>query len=99
QVARDTAHGRVRATSTGEFLIRAGDRAPQFFVVLSGRVEIARPRVSEDTVIVSYEAGQFNGEMNLLTGRRSLVQARVSEAGEGSELDREQPVELAQGGV
>ena len=96
QVARVTAHGRVRATSAGEFLIRAGDRAPQFFVVLSGRVEIARPGASEDTVIVSYEAGQFNGEMNLLTGRRSLVQARVSEAGEVIELDREHLLELVQ---
>jgi len=68
----------VRATSAGEFLIRAGDRNPAFFVVLSGRVEIVRPGPNEDTLIVSYEAGQFNGEMSLLTARPSLVQARVS---------------------
>ena len=86
----------MRATSAGEFLIHAGDRAPAFFVVLSGRVEIARPGPNEDTLIVSYEAGQFNGEMNLLTGRRSLVQARVSEAGEVIELDREHLLELVQ---
>ena len=96
QVARVAAHGRVRATAAGELLIRQGDRAPAFFVVLSGRVEIARPGQGEDTLIVSYEAGQFNGEMNLLTGRRSLVQARVSEAGEIIELDREHLLELVQ---
>lgn len=75
QVARVAPYGRVRATSAGEMLIRAGDRAPVFFVVLAGRVEIARPGPQEDTVIVSHEAGQFNGEMNLLSGRPSLVQA------------------------
>jgi thioredoxin reductase (NADPH) len=96
QVARVAAHGRVRATSAGEVLIRAGDRTPIFFVVLSGRIEIARPGLSEDTLIVSYEAGQFNGEMSLLSGRRSLVQARVSEAGEVLELDREHLLELVQ---
>ena len=96
QVARVAPHGRVRATSAGEVLIRAGDSTPVFFVVLSGRVEIARPGLREDTLIVSYEAGQFNGEMNLLSGRRSLVQARVSEAGEVLELDREHLLELVQ---
>lgn len=96
QVARVAPYGRVRATSAGEMLIRAGDRAPVFFVVLAGRVEIARPGPQEDTVIVSHEAGQFNGEMNLLSGRPSLVQARVSEAGEVLELDREHLLELVQ---
>jgi thioredoxin reductase (NADPH) len=96
QVARIAAHGRVRATATGELLIRAGDRAPAFFVVLSGRVEIARPDPLQDTLIVSYGAGQFNGEMSLLTGRRSLVQARVSEPGEIIELDREHLIDLVQ---
>ena len=64
--------------------------------MLSGRVQIVRPGLGEDTPIVNYEAGQFNGEMNLLTGRRSLVQARVSEAGEVIELDREHLLELVQ---
>jgi thioredoxin reductase (NADPH) len=96
QVARIAAQGRVRATSTGELLVRAGDRAPRFFVVLSGQVEITRPDASGDTLIVTFEAGQFSGEMNLLNGRRSLVQARVVEAGEVIELDREHLLELVQ---
>src|SRR4029434_8880108 len=96
QVARIAAHGRVRAIAAGELLIRQGEGARMFFAVLSGRVEIARPGPGEDTLIVSYEAGQFNGEMNLLTGRRSLVQARVSQAGEIIELDREHLLELVQ---
>jgi thioredoxin reductase (NADPH) len=96
QVARIAAQGRVRATSTGELLVRAGDRAPPFFVVISGLVEITRPDGSEGTLIVTYEAAQFSGEMNLLTGRRSLVQARVIQAGEVIELDREHLLELVQ---
>jgi thioredoxin reductase (NADPH) len=96
QVERIAAQGRVRATSTGELLVRAGDRAPGFFVVLAGLVEITRPDASEDTLIVTFEAGQFSGEMNLLSGRRSLVQARVVQAGEVIELDREHLLELVQ---
>jgi thioredoxin reductase (NADPH) len=96
QVARIAAQGRVRATSTGELLVRAGDRAPPFFVVLSGLVEITRPDATGGTSIVTYEARQFSGEMNLLTGRRSLVQARVIQGGEVIELDREHLLELVQ---
>jgi thioredoxin reductase (NADPH) len=96
QIARVAVHGRVRATAADEFLVRAGDRAPPFFVVLSGQIEIVRPSPGEDTLIVTYEAGQFSGEMALLTGRRSLVQARVLQAGEVLELDRERLLELVQ---
>lgn len=96
QVARVAAHGRVRATSAGEVLIRAGDRAPGFFVVLAGRVEIVQPGPDEETLVVTYEAGQFNGEVTLLSGQRSLLQARVLEAGEVIELDRERLIELVQ---
>lgn len=96
QVARVAAHGRVRATSPDEVLIRAGDRAPPFFVVLSGRVEIVQPGPHEETLVVSYETGQFNGEVNMLSGQRSLVQARVTQAGELIELDRERLLALVQ---
>jgi thioredoxin reductase (NADPH) len=96
QIARVAAHGRVRATAAGEILIRAGDRAPAFFVVLSGSVEIVQPGPRAETLIVTYQAGQFTGEVNMLSGRRSLVQARVIQAGEVLELERERMLDLVQ---
>ena len=96
QVARVAAHGRVRAISPGETLIQAGDRAPPFFVVLSGEVEMIQQGTSAETLVVAYGAGQFTGEVNMLSGRRSLLQARVSQAGEVIELDHARMIELVQ---
>jgi thioredoxin reductase (NADPH) len=41
-----------------------------------------------ETVIVTHGPGQFTGEANLITGRRSLARLRVTEDGEVVELDR-----------
>src|SRR5207237_5492251 len=41
-------------------------------------------------------AGQFTGEGTMLTGRRALARARMSEPGEVVELDREQLLGLVQ---
>jgi thioredoxin reductase (NADPH) len=40
--------------------------------------------------------GQFTGEVNMLAGRRSLLRARVSQAGEVSELDRDRLLAIVQ---
>src|SRR5262249_55450484 len=53
-----------------------------FFVVLSGRVDIVVGAAPEERLIVSHGPGRFLGELNLLTGLRVLVSARVAEAGE-----------------
>ena len=96
QVARVAAHGRVRAISPGETLVHAGDRAPPFFVVLSGEVEIIQQGPRGETLVVAHGPGQFTGEVNMLSGRRSLVQVRVSRAGEVIELDHARLIELIQ---
>src|SRR5215471_13180254 len=72
QIARIAAHGRRRATSTGEVLVDAGDPVVPFFVVVSGEVQVVRPSGAAETLIVTHHAGQFSGEASLITGRRSL---------------------------
>ena len=47
-------------------------------------------------MIVTHRPGQFSGEGNMITGRRSLARLRVSEPGEVIELDREQLLALVQ---
>jgi thioredoxin reductase (NADPH) len=96
QIARIAAQGRARAVSPGEILFEAGQRGPSFFVVLSGAVEIVQRSSRGETLVVALGPRQFTGEVNMLSGRRALVQARVSEAGELIELDHERLLTLVQ---
>jgi thioredoxin reductase (NADPH) len=96
QIARIALHGRRRAVASGEVLVEVGQRPVPFFVVLSGEMQVLRPAAGTEALIVTHRAGQFTGEATMLTGRRSLARARVSEAGDVIELDREQLFALIQ---
>src|SRR6266545_3827147 len=96
QIARIAAHGRRRAIEQGEVLIEVGDKAVPFFVVVSGAIEILNPSGGTETLIVRHRAGQFLGEGNMLTGRRALMRAHVTESGEVIELDSKQLLALVQ---
>jgi thioredoxin reductase (NADPH) len=96
QVSRIAAHGRRRSTKRGEVLVEVGDKAVPLFVVVSGEIQVLRPTEPAGTVIVSHHAGQFSGEGNMLTGRRSLARLVVSAPGEVLQLDREEVRSLIQ---
>lgn len=96
QIARIAAHGSTRVTSGGEILIQPGDQPVPFFVVKSGRVEIARILSGEETLVVVHESGAFTGEANMLLGRPALMRARVAESGEVIQLTRDQLLALVQ---
>jgi thioredoxin reductase (NADPH) len=89
QIARIGAHGRRRAVDRGEILVDRGERTSHFFVVIAGEVEILQGDGEHTTVVVTHGAGKFTGELQTLSGRPSLARARVREAGEVIELDRE----------
>lgn len=74
--------GTRRRVAAGEYLYRAGDTGYDFFVILSGAVEIFVPADGEERLIVNHGARRFLGELNLLTGSRVFVSARVAEPGE-----------------
>ena len=96
QIARVAAHGRRRAIEKGEVLVEVGDKAVPFFVVVSGAIEIVNPSGGAETLIVRHRAGQFLGEGNMLTGRRALMRAHVTESGEVIEVDPKQLLALVQ---
>ena len=96
QMSRMTAHGRRRSTVAGEVLVEVGDTRVPVFVIVSGEIQVVQPTDRAETLIVSYHAGQFSGEANMLSGRRSLGRLRVSEAGEVIQLDREHMLALIQ---
>jgi thioredoxin reductase (NADPH) len=51
-------------------------------------MEIMRPTCEGEDPVVVFQVGQFSGEVGILSGRRSMVRARMREAGELIELDR-----------
>lgn len=88
QISRIRAIARVRQVQAGEILYEPGESDIAAFVVLSGGLEVVQPDLHGERPIVSYEAGGFSGEMNMLSGRRSLARARVTAPGEFLEVDR-----------
>lgn len=95
-IDRLSAHGRRRPTQAGQILVEVGDKSVPFLVVLSGAVQILRFSGGTETLIVTHRPGEFLGEGNMIAGRRALIRAVVTEAGEILELDREQLLALVQ---
>jgi thioredoxin reductase (NADPH) len=89
QIDRIRAHGSVRPVRAGEILVEEGALTVPFFVVTAGELGIIRlPGCEKEEVIAVHHAGQFTGEVNMLSGRRSLFQMRVIESGAVIEMDR-----------
>jgi len=96
QIRRIAAHGHTRAMHRGEVLVEQGDSAVRFFVVVAGEVEVVRPSGTTETLITVFRPGQFTGEVNTLSGRRTLFRTRATKAGELIELDRQHMLALVQ---
>ena len=82
EIALLEARGTRRVVKAGEYLYRAGDSGYDFYIVLSGLIEIVLDVDGEERVIISHGPGRFLGELNLLTGLRVFVSARVAETAE-----------------
>jgi len=94
QIARVVAHGRKRTVRAGEVLAEPGDSNLPLFLVTLGALDVMRPTCEGEDPIVVFRAGQFSGEVGLLSGRRSMVRARMRESGEVIEVDRSELQEL-----
>ena len=95
QQARDTAsptltkdqieflgrYGETRKTEVGQVLIRAGDRASAFIVVLDGEVEVVDDFAGQARTIGVLLAGNFAGELNMLTGQALYLSFVVRKRG------------------
>jgi len=64
----------LREVQTGELLVEQGDVAPHFYIIVAGELEILRPFGTHETLVTVHRSGQFTGEVNMLSGRRSLVE-------------------------
>jgi thioredoxin reductase (NADPH) len=96
QIRRIALHGHMRTMESGQVLIEQGDRNVPFYVVVSGEVEIVRPSGGVETLITVHGPGQFTGEVNMLSGRPTVVRMRATKPGELIELDRQHMLALLQ---
>jgi len=75
--------GTRRRVEPGDYLYREGDSAYDFYILLSGAVDVLVGVGSADErCITRHGPGRFMGELNLLSGLRVFVSARVVEPGE-----------------
>jgi thioredoxin reductase (NADPH) len=88
QIARVAAFGVELRAQAGEILFEQGDAVRGVFVVLHGFIEIVSVSGPTEAVIRTLGRGNFTGEVNQLSGRRSLVKCQAREASKLLEIPR-----------
>jgi thioredoxin reductase (NADPH) len=88
QVAKLALFGEQRRVEPGEIVFDQGDASHGVFIVLEGRIGIVGVSDRQETVLRVLGPGTFTGEVNQLSGRRSLVRCRGYEASVLLELGR-----------
>src|SRR4051812_14104835 len=81
-----SARGRTREVKAGEVLFREGDRNLSFFVVLEGAIEITEHSRGTPHSVVVHHAGQFSGDVDVLSGRAVLVTGTIVQDGKVIQL-------------
>jgi thioredoxin reductase (NADPH) len=89
QIARIERVGRLRDVRAGEILFERGEKNTRFYVVVRGAVEIVRTDGDKEEQVTVHQPGGFTGELNMLSGERSLVRGRVLADGSLVEVDRD----------
>lgn len=96
QLRRIGSIGELRAVRGGEILFEVGEQNTRFFVVVEGAIEVVRPVGEREELVVVHGPGQFTGEINMLSNRRSLVRGRATGDGKVIAVDRERLRALVQ---
>jgi thioredoxin reductase (NADPH) len=96
QLARIAEHGHRRQVQAGHVLVDIGATVRNFYVVLSGAIEGVQLRQTGGIRVRTLHAGQFSGEIAILSGRPSLITLRVCQDGELLELDRDALLDMIQ---
>jgi len=86
QIAALRAWGTERTTNASEILFAEGATGYAFAVVLAGTVEILSGYPDRTELVTVHRPAGFVGDADLLTGRASLVTARVGESGSVLEI-------------
>ncbi|GAP98051.1 FAD-dependent oxidoreductase [Leptolyngbya sp. NIES-2104] len=90
QIQRASVLGEEQSLSKGTTLFERGQRSVDFFIILSGCIEIYEHRQSETNVVTVHREHQFTGEIDLLNDRQILVGGRMGEDGSVLRFSRPQ---------
>jgi thioredoxin reductase (NADPH) len=88
QVGRLSAFGKQRRVEAHEIVFDQGDASRGVFVVLEGSIEAVNVSKDHEDSLRVLHRGEFTGEVNQLSGRRSLVRCRAREASNLLEIAR-----------
>src|SRR6202522_195583 len=88
QIAWLASSGREVEAGAREIILEAGDLHHGIFVVLKGSVELIRVSGADETVLHVLGRGEFTGDVNLLSGRGTLIRGKTVEASTLLEIDR-----------
>lgn len=88
QVARLLPYGIEGSVGAGDIVFDQGDSQHGVFVILEGTLELLSVSNGLETSLAVYGARKFTGEVNQLSGRRSLVRCRAREASRLLEISR-----------
>lgn len=86
QIDRVRPGSKLRKVEPGEILFQPGDSEIPLFVLLSGSMEIVQSDLTGERAIATHGPGEFTGEIPMISGQRSIVRGRVTEAGEFLEI-------------
>jgi len=82
------AYGLTECVAAGEVLVRQGAPMDQFLVVMDGSIEVDQTSGFGTEVIATHGPGEFFGDVHLLSGRPSVVRARMQTSGKVIRLTR-----------
>jgi thioredoxin reductase (NADPH) len=82
------AFGTQREAEAGEIIFDQGDERHGIFIVRQGSIELIGVSCRGETRLTVLGPGTFTGEVNQLSGQRSLVRCRAREASVLLQLDR-----------
>jgi thioredoxin reductase (NADPH) len=85
QIDRIRSVAQFRSVQAGEVLYEPSQPDVPLFIGIEGSVSISRIG-EEDKILAVREVNQFTGEMSVIPGKRSLLEARV--AGNGCDRTR-----------
>ena len=88
QIARLSQVGVRRSVPAGEILFDQGTIGRHFYVVLQGAMEAVIPSSEGEVHMHLHQPGDFTGELDMLSGRPSLVRVRTVDPTEVVELDQ-----------
>ena len=79
-----------RTCQAGETLFKTGESDFKFFIIIEGKVEILETSSGKPRTVTVHGAGEFTGDIDMLTGRPSLVTAVAREKTELFEIDSDE---------